>query len=243
MQKRTREIIALVILLVLLVGGICGVAWYLLVGHNWNAAASLIDDHIGTMEGYNVVLCEGAPPHAESANDPEEDAEGDGGAGIVEFAAGMPAALVENGFGYVVEGRLTAEKVSKAYRAKGALTVLVDIDDAASYSDPVIVPRNGQRIAIYSVKGPHQELASRMALRNIKKYDVDCTICLFDDIEALEEYGLGDVTIGICLDRTAHVRGEYIGSTFTISAPNYGQVEAVIVSPSGFLLSKTIGEL
>lgn len=239
MQKRTREIIALIILLALLVGGICGVAWYLLVGHNWNAAASLIDDRIGAMEGYNVVLCEGVPPHVE-ADDADEET---GVNGLVEFASGVPAALAENGFGYLLDGRITAAKVAKAYQVKGALTLMVDIGDSQLYSDPVIVPRNGQRIAVYSVKGIHQELASRMTLRNIKKYGVDYAICLFDDMDALEKYGLGDVNIGICLDRKAHVKGEYYGSTFVISAPNFGQVEAVIVSPSGFLLSKTIGEL
>ena len=239
MQKRTREIVALVILLVLLVGGICGVAWYLLVGHNWNAAASLIDDHIGTMDDYSVVLCEGAPPHADIKNEDEEGEEG----GLLKFAAGMPAALTENGFGYLLSGRLTAPQVAKAYQAKGAHTVMVDIGHPEFYDDPIIVPRNGKRIAIYSIKGPHQELASRLALRNIKKYDVDYTICLFDDINALKQYGLGDVNIGICLDRKAHVNGEYLGSTFTITAPNFGQVGAVIVSPSGFLLSKTIEEL
>lgn len=234
MRKRTREIIALVILMALLVGGICGVAWYLLVGHNWNAAASLIDDRIGTMGDYNVVLCEGAPP--------EPDSNG-GGSELSRFAAGVPGTLAENGFGYLFEMRLTADQVAQAYRAKGAQTVKVRVDDASRYDDPVIVPRRGMRIAIYHVEGPHQELASRLALRKIAKYDVDYAICLFDDIEALEKYGLGNVSIGICLDRNAHVNGEYLGNTFTVSAPNYGQVEAVIVSPSGFMTAKTIEEL
>lgn len=239
MQKRTREIVALVILLVLLVGGICGVAWYLLVGHNWNAAASLIDDRIGTMEGYNVVLCEGAPPHVDASADGDDGAESN----LVKFAVGVPSALADNGFGFLLDRQITTDKVAKAYQAKGALTLKVDISSPSLYSDPVIVPRDGRRIAIYSVKGPHQELASRMALRIIKKYDVDFTICLFDDIDALEKYGLGDANIGICLDRKAHANGEYYGNTFTISAPNFGQVEAVIISPSGFMLTKTINEL
>ena len=234
MQKRTREIIALVILLALLVGGICGVAWYLLVGHNWNAAASLIDDRIGTMEGYTVVLCEGAAPHSE--------ADLDEGGGFVRKVAGIPDSLKEKGFGFLLEGRTTAAQAARAYQGKDAQTVTVDIENAASYKDPVIIPRNGKRIAVYYVEGPHQELASRLALRSLKKYEVDSTICIFDDADAME-FGLGNVTMAICLDRTAHMDGEYIGGTFIVSAPRYGQVKAVLVAPSGFMSTKTIDEL
>lgn len=59
MEKRTREIIALVMLLILGIGVACAMAWYILVGHNWNQAATHIDDMVGSMDGYTVVLFDG----------------------------------------------------------------------------------------------------------------------------------------------------------------------------------------
>lgn len=59
MEKRTREIIALVMLIVLgmIVAG--AMAWYILVGHNWNQAATHIDDMVGSMDDYTVVVYDG----------------------------------------------------------------------------------------------------------------------------------------------------------------------------------------
>ena len=59
MEKRTREIIALVMLLALglIVAG--AMAWYIFVGHNWNKAATHIDDLVGSMDGYTVVVYDG----------------------------------------------------------------------------------------------------------------------------------------------------------------------------------------
>ena len=33
--------------------------WYILVGHNWNQAATHIDDMVGSMDGYTVIVYEG----------------------------------------------------------------------------------------------------------------------------------------------------------------------------------------
>lgn len=62
MQKRMREIIALVVLIALIVGVVAFMAWYLHVGHNWNAAANVIDDMVGSMDRYSVVVYEGTKP-------------------------------------------------------------------------------------------------------------------------------------------------------------------------------------
>ena len=77
MEKRTREIIALVMLLVLGIGVACAMAWYILVGHNWNQAATHIDDMVGSMDGYTVVVFDGvvkkpkdaSKKHREGSND------------------------------------------------------------------------------------------------------------------------------------------------------------------------------
>lgn len=59
MTKRTREIIALAMLIVLVVAGLFVGITYLRAGHGWNIAASHLDDRFGDMEGYTVLVYQG----------------------------------------------------------------------------------------------------------------------------------------------------------------------------------------
>ncbi len=76
MQKRTREIVALVLLAVLGIAAVCAMGWYILAGHGWNVTASNIDDSIGQMDGYTVFLVEGTREReAVSSQDAEASAQ------------------------------------------------------------------------------------------------------------------------------------------------------------------------
>lgn len=59
MSSRSREKIALVVFMVLIVLSLCGLGWYLVAGHSWNVAASNIDDTFGSMEGYTAIVYPG----------------------------------------------------------------------------------------------------------------------------------------------------------------------------------------
>ncbi|MBQ9041259.1 MAG: hypothetical protein IJ111_00400 [Eggerthellaceae bacterium] len=233
MQKRTREIIALVLLIVLGIAGVSAMAWYILVGHSWNAAASLIDDHFGSMEGYTVVLCEGTMPYnanAEDAKDvaPEERAVGEP---VREIASDIPD-----------DESLSIAHVAESYVEKDAQVVMVDVENPRDYADPVIVSRNGKRIAVFYASGPRADLAARQMVKQLRHYAVNVSICITDDLEAVER-GLGRVDIAICTDRKAIDENGYIGKTYTVGLPYVGQVRAVLLAPSGYVSSKAISSL
>ena len=231
MQKRTREIIALVLLVVLGIAGISAAAWYILVGHNWNAAATSIDDRIGNMDGYTVVLCEGAAPTIERQQ---------------ELSRNQPLLEQEN-FAVVEKaddqgGRepLALQDAIDSYLDKGSQVVIVICNDPAYYADPIIVPRNGKRIAVFSVDGPRADLAARNVEKQLAAYGVDFTICIVDSFDAIER-GLGSVDIAVCSDfDVVGSEGRYIDGTYVLGAPYEGAVGAVIMAPSGFLSSKMI---
>ena len=65
MDKRSREKLALALLAVLMLVAVGAMGWYILVGHSWNKAASHIDDAVGKMDGYTVILYEGIVPQFE----------------------------------------------------------------------------------------------------------------------------------------------------------------------------------
>lgn len=230
MQKRTREIIALVLLVVLLVGGVGAAAWYIFVGHNWNAAATRIDDRIGSMEGYTVILCEGAIPPTMS-----------------QQAQNMAQSIIEeignefeSGEGESQREALTIDEAIESYHEKGAKVITLFDDDPAMYSDPIVIRSNGLRIAVFSVGGPRPDLAARNMVKFLRDRDIDFTVCLIDDYIAVEK-GLGGVDLAFCSDPDdAGSEGRYIHSTYVVGCPYEGHVAAVIMAPSGFLSSKMV---
>ena len=59
MASNTREKMALLVFALLILFGLAGVSWYLIVGHSWNVAASNIDDSVGQMDGYTCIVYSG----------------------------------------------------------------------------------------------------------------------------------------------------------------------------------------
>ena len=206
-------------------------AWYILVGHNWNAAATSIDYRIGNMDGYMVVVCEGSVPSASdqylaSVSQPMLEEENMG--------------TFESGDGDDDDVVVTLNDALDTYKDRGAQVVAVHAGDFAYYEDAIVVPRQGKRMAVFSVKGPRSDLAAKNVVKELKHRDVDFIICLIDDVEAVER-GVGDVDLAFCTDfADAGAEGRYMGRTYVVGAPFVGTAAAVIRAPSGFLSSKTI---
>lgn len=60
MNQRLREKIALVAFILVVIGGFAGVIWYNInAGHQWNVAATRIDDAAGKMNGYATLAFDG----------------------------------------------------------------------------------------------------------------------------------------------------------------------------------------
>lgn len=235
MQKRTREIIALIMLVVLGIAGVCAMAWYILVGHNWNAAATNIDERIGSMEGYTVVLCTGSAPTLAAQR---------------EASISQPM-LEEQNFGAFGDSKALEEEEAIAdlasalasYAGKGAQIVRIDLNDPGFYADPIIVSRNGMRFAIFSASGPRADLVAHYKAKRLERYNIDFTICIIDDLEAVER-GLGAINLAICTDLdAAGNEGRYIDRTYVVGVPYKGDLGAIVMAPSGFLSMKTVDDV
>ena len=212
MQKRTREILAVALLGVFLVIGVGIMSYYIFVGHNWNVAASRIDDSIGQMDGYTVVLYEGTRPLTEASAGRTQDADIDEvaqdyrskGAGVVVVRA---SDMRRHHHPYIANrdgrrmGFLTADKgelrsdiradVAWLWRFGASSTVAITDDDTLG------------------------QLASEGIVYGLS---------------AIIYWGAGDST----------PNGEYRGSAYCVRTPEVGQVGAIVVSPSGVFSTKVI---
>ncbi len=69
MRFLTKERIALAIFFAMLLVSLASFVAYLYIGHNWNVAATTIDDVRGEMEGYTVILFDGQAPSIQERED------------------------------------------------------------------------------------------------------------------------------------------------------------------------------
>ena len=235
MQKRTREILALVLLGVLLLVGVGVMGYYILVGHNWNVTASNIDDSIGKMDGYTVFLYEGtrpSPAEAERISDAQPL--------LDEQSRGISKETREsNGGGDPID---IADAV-KSYQEKGATVFMLDVANMARYSEPYVVGKNGKRVGLMSAMAPVRKTEMRRAVIGLDRQEADCIVALTDDAEVCKPI-VGGISIIVCDDPDEESpRDEYRGSSYCVGVPYVGEIQAVLMSPSGVLSSKTITEL
>ena len=233
MGKRTREIIALVLLALLGLVVLAAMAWYIFVGHNWNIAASHIDESVGQMDGYTVILYEGLTlPKSEleriSDGQPMLDDSNRGG-------IQRPSGEYEE-----QEQPVSMNEAASYYRAKGATVFMLKSGEPATYDVPIVLNKNGFWMGVYYADGATSRLEAQFRTANLKTRGVDFVVMMVDDARLIENY-VSSADIVICTsDEELSSRGEYFGSCFCVDSPLIGQVQTIIISPSRVLTSKTI---
>ena len=293
MEKRTREIIALVLLVVLGLSAACAMGWYILVGHNWNRAATHIDDLVGSMDGYTVVVYDGvvkdhssstqaktsgkssssastsataqsagsstasaesttvsassaaAEPTVSASAAPAASSESSSSASADSAAASSSASSASGKSAEAETPVFDAEAVAENYREKGASVVALGKDCMTEYAEPEILYRNGKRIGVFAFSEKYKlHFAQfRANIRYLQSHSVDFIVAIAKD-KAILKGRLDGINL-LVLRRDAGIpeTGEYKKSTFCADSPYIGEVQAIIVSPSGVITSRTVKEL
>lgn len=282
----------MVLLVVLGIGVALGMGWYILVGHNWNVAASNIDDSLGQMDGYTVFLVQGtrplerasadaateassdqgAQPHAaaegQGAPDGADGAQSADGASVEaesEPASGAPSSEAQlqdpdaarsaetpNGQD---EPSLVDETMAESspedfdaalsklvanYREKGAEVVIVRdwLNDA--YELPRTMRIGSLDVSVFEVDYPARPAAVRTQAKLLQRRGSDFNVLVTNDPTAQESF-FSDVGIVVStVHDDGYEAGRYNGNSFCVDVPYVGQVETIIISPSGVISSKTL---
>ena len=237
MGKRTREIVALVLLVVLGIAVACTMAWYMLVGHNWNQAATHIDDLVGSMDGYTVIVYDGVAKRPKqqaadgSASTRAESSEGSSSAG-----ASSPTSKRKS------SKKVKASSVAKSYRKKGASVLVIAKNYAWAYDEPVILLRGGKRVGVFSFTGKYRYSFVKFnhSLHYLQAHDVDSIIAVVDDKSLAKKPPDGVNLLVVMRNAGIPASGSKKGQTFCVDSPYRGEVQVVIVSPSGVVTSRTV---
>ena len=169
MDKRKREIIALVLLMALLLGGAGFFGFYLTNGHKWNLAATTIDDTVGNMDGYVVVLYEGTDTPQAAPVKPMADAR--------------------------VSSTVLLADTKKSYGDKGA-NVFSLRTNGFRYAESFVLLHNGYRIGFMPVDKDTPYLSIDRQIALFAQRHVDVVVALeYSENEYLESVDGVDVIL------------------------------------------------
>lgn len=235
MEKRTREIIALALLVVLAIAVVSAMAWYILVGHRWNVAATNIDESIGNLDGYTVFVYEGTllPDEERIALSDSQPMLDDLNRGEAHMSAVKPHD----------EESLSAHEVAQNYREKGACVFMLYPENPGFYNEALVTEKAGQRLCAFSIDGRTSLTGMAFKKLRVRQYDPKFVVALVSDARLLENPIDGIDIVVCCDDEGIDEGGRYFGNMYCVDAPYRGQVQAIIVAPSGVKSSKTITSL
>lgn len=225
MQKRTREIAALLILGLLVVVVAFAMGYYILIGHNWNRAASTIDEQLGTMDGYTVIIYQGTLNREVGSTQATHAAERDAKEKAEDRERADAKRILE---------------AAQSYREKGATVFLLDLDEPRWYRDPLIMQRGSQRIGVFSLGGRSFNVQSIVAVKELERQGADYIVAMSDD-ERVCKQNIPGLDVVICPGNDSISRdGQYHGLVYCLGDAPSNEVRALIISPSGVHSAKVV---
>lgn len=225
MKAAARNRIAVVLFVAIIALVIVGFGVYLVLGHQWNRAATTIDDAAGDMSGYTTILVEGTAAPA-SRNPEDTDA---------APLATVPLALV-----------------SADYRDKKSDVIVLDVIDEGYYCTPRVIERNGRRFGIVEFTANQSASSMKRAIRQLKKRNAQCIVAIVPNSKTVS--GIDGIDIAInrntqpasaAARARAKAGGRSTGSfgdrrTHVISTGTVGTVKAIIISPSEVISTRVV---
>ena len=244
MEKRTREIIAVVILAVLLFGATGVAGWYFTQSRHWNVAATNLDDSLGGMEDYIVIAYKGflALPKGASQEEP--------------LPANWDAFLDDQNRGNTSRGPLWLElfrndeeeppafyEVVESYKEKNAIVLELHPDDPDRYRVPMCIRAGDKWVGVVSIKMIDTYRRTGMYTAQLERMHPDYTIAIVDNVKALVRV-IDHYDIVLCItDQGIDDTGTSYNDTLVAQVPLIGYTGAISIAPSNVASVKTVKSL
>jgi hypothetical protein len=258
MEKRTREIIALVVFALLLVCAGLACSVYFSTGKTWTVAATMVDDGMGRMDGYAAIVYPGIKEKAETSDDGSDsktessesldvqsldvDGDEDSGQDVVTDSIGLrvlsilPDVLADGYDGVFVSD------VNELYAKKDADVISADFSDLEAYSTPVIYNAAQKKIGIFSIDYYATQGILSDIVDEIKEAGADIVVCVAKRQQMLATLDGIDVLVATAQDDLS-AEGVQVGNTLVVSAPEVGQVGVLVFSSSNVASARVIDSL
>ncbi len=231
MNKNTRNIIALMLIFFLLIGGAIAMAYFIFIGHNWNYAASHIDESIGRMDGYAVILYKGTQENENILDNKEIYNKLN--PYMKKQAQSLPLSDIS----------VDITKAEQLYQSKGATTFVIDSHSIDSYKIPFMVIKNDISVGFLSAYANEPRSSIRSDVKMLEDLHPQHIVALTND--GLISYSsndglLGPISVIVNTSKTIYPFKEHSNAVFQVQSPYKKYIGAVIISPSGVCSTKVL---
>lgn len=255
--KRNRRALALFVLLVV-IGGII-IVTYFATGRGWSVAATMLDDNVGNMNSYTVVVFNGTGERP--IEDKEESAlithvpiQKDLSEGLLPldsngeisynnlservmsvFYRAMAKLKSEN------QDRVFCSDVRNLYETAGASACSLNISDLAYYETPQIYRAGDKKIGIFSVSSYAPRTTLSKITSKLRNEGADVVICITPKSSMVSTFNDIDVLISNAAPDKSNDQNK--GDVVKIDAPYFGEVGIVLITANNVAVYKSISEL
>ncbi|MGI6590980.1 MAG: hypothetical protein ACOX1O_05125 [Eggerthellaceae bacterium] len=228
MKAASREKIALILFIAIILLVVVCFGAYLILGHKWNQAATTIDDATGDMKGYTTILYQGTSiPDFRDVD-----------ALDVQQRSAVPVKLV-----------------AQDYRNKQSSVIVLDSMDIQEYAEPRVVEYSNRRFGIVSFSANQTASSMRAKIRTLTKRGAECIIAAVPNKKLVE--GIDGIDIVINLHtaspasskaKSKRTEGKGMGSSdffggrdsYVFGNSDVGTVKAIIISPSKVVSTRVV---
>lgn len=256
-MSSSREKNALIALAMLVIVFVCiGVSYVTNAGKTWNLAASVMDDTLGSMEGYSVIVYEGTVepepeeelPVLDASETELEEAEAEESVQSPIDSAVELAESYEPTFLPLEEYKEPAERiyvsdVRTEYESKGASVLSLDSHAPWKYSQPGFYYVSDKLVGVLSIESPLP--ATRMAeySKFFNEAGTEVVMCITPRRAYLETLEGVDIVLVTGDDEGYTTIGSNEDDTFVVRAPENGTIGVILITSSNVVSSKAISEL
>ncbi|MCD8316163.1 MAG: hypothetical protein LUB61_01985 [Eggerthellaceae bacterium] len=209
---------------------------YLSAGRIWNVAASVVDDTVGSMDGYTVVIYDGTA---------KDDEEGDGHSDVPEWldsasALNNDANESEESADENLDELLSLDEITvkdkvylsdirSAYSEKGASVVTINTLDKTYYQTPALLFSEGRTLGIFNINNYASKAHIKSIVESLRIEGADTIICICERTSMLATDEGIDVVL-ITEDEGLSDLGTYAGNCLVVQSPDIGEVGAIVIS-------------
>lgn len=244
MDKVSREKIALVVFALLVAFAGAALTSYFSTARTWNVAASFVDDTVGRMDGYTVLVYSGtmAPEEAPAIRSPADAPEGEQPVDPATNSIGLAILPILGALSApdAAEGAVFVSDVRSIYEQKDADVLSLDAGDLSRYAQPQVLKAGGRRIGVYSIDCYASGTLLSLYERRLREEGADMVVCLAARADLVGSYDHADVVVVTGPDEELTTSGEDRGRAFVVAAPKRGAVGVVVVTSSNVRSARVI---
>lgn len=239
---------ALVIFLVLLLLGGAILIGYFSTGRSWSVAATFVDDSVGSMEDYSVVVFSGTASDGAS----EEGTESQKTQDLFESIPGaddsnigdriMSAYYRYNKKQEADEDFVYASDVRDIYELKGASAVSINVSDLSRYAAPTVLSAGEKKFGVFSISSYTSRAQLKSMLRDFEYRGVDSVICIAPRKSLIATFeGIDVVVLTDSGDDDAPERNT--GQTLVVRSPEKGSVGVLMFTSNDVPTFRVVEEI